>query len=160
MFATKNDLSDETRGAMCELLNTRLAEAIDLSLQAKQAHWNVKGPHFYQLHLLFDQVHDVVEEFIDLIAERVAQLGGVAEGTIQAVTQRSGLAEYPRTISDGMAHVQALSTALGQFGAKVRQEIHTTAEHGDADTSDILTEVSRGIDKQLWFVEAHLQGGR
>jgi starvation-inducible DNA-binding protein len=158
MYQTKNDLSEQCRKQVIELLSARLADCIDLQLQAKQAHWNVKGPNFIALHKLFDEVTDTAEEFVDLIAERIVQLGGIAEGTVRVAGQRSALREYPLNIGAGKDHADAVSNALAASGKLVRSAIGQTAELGDIDTSDLFTEVSRGIDKQLWFVEAHLHG--
>src|SRR6516165_11771992 len=160
MFKTKNDLSEGTRTKAIDLLNARLADCIDLQTQCKQAHWNVKGPTFIALHELFDQVNEAVEDYVDDIAERAVQLGGVAEGTARMVARRSSLAEYPAKAVDGRSHVEALSSALAAFGAAARKGIDQANELGDLDTADLFTEVSRGIDKWLWFVEAHLQAER
>src|SRR5207248_10244224 len=103
MFRTKNDLPEATRVKAVELLNERLADCIDLQTQTKQAHWNVKGPNFIALHELFDKVNEDVEEYVDGIAERAVQLGGVAEGTARKVAKRSLLTEYPNT-ADGRSH--------------------------------------------------------
>ncbi len=157
LFPTKNDLPAGTRGKVAELLNARLADCIDLQTQCKQAHWNVKGPSFIALHKLFDDINEDVEGYVDLLAERVVQLGGTAAGTARIVAGRTTLEEYPQ-ITTGEAHVDALSSALAAFGGVTRKAIDQVDELGDADTVDILTEVSRGIDKWLWFVEAHLQG--
>lgn len=160
MFKTKNDLPEATRAAVIELLNARLADCIDLQTQTKQAHWNIKGPNFIALHELFDKINEEVEDYVDDIAERVVQLGGVATGTARMVAARSSLPEYPANAADGSHHVEALSTALAAFGKAVRKAINDTNDLGDLDTADLLTEVSRGIDKWLWFVEAHLQADR
>ena len=160
MFKTKNDLSEGTRVKAIELLNARLADCKDLQTQVKQAHWNVKGPNFISLHLLFDKINDDVEEYVDEIAERAVQLGGVAEGTARMVAKRSSLAEYPAGAADGRSHVEALSSALAAFGTAARKAIGEANDQGDLDTADLFTEVSRGIDKWLWFVEAHLQAER
>ena len=157
MYETRNDLSKKTRQQVIELMNSRLADAIDLKTQTKQAHWNVKGPSFIALHELFDQIAASVEEYGDLIAERVVQLGGKAAGTARIVAQRSSLEEYPAEIGDESEHVEALANALAAFGKTCRQAIDLTSELGDADAADIFTEISRGIDKYLWFVEAHGQ---
>ena len=157
MFKTKNDLPEGTRVKLIELLNARLADCIDLQTQCKQAHWNVKGQTFIALHELFDQVNEAVEDYVDDIAERAVQLGGVAEGTARVVAKRSSLAEYPAKAVDGRSHVEALSSALAAFGTAARKAIVQANELGDLDTADLFTEVSRGIDKWLWFVEAHLQ---
>ena len=160
MFKTKNDLSEGTRVKAIELLNARLADCKDLQTQVKQAHWNVKGPNFISLHLLFDKINDAVEEYVDEIAERAVQLGGVAEGTARMVAKRSSLPEYPANTVDGRSHVMALSSALAAFGKSARQAIVSANELDDLDTADLFTEVSRGIDKWLWFVDAHLQAER
>jgi starvation-inducible DNA-binding protein len=160
MFKTKNDLPEGTRVKAVELLNARLADCKDLQTQVKQAHWNVKGPNFIALHELFDKINDEVEEYVDEIAERAVQLGGVAEGTARMVAKRSSLADYPANVVDGRSHVEALSTALAAFGKAARKAIEQANELCDLDTADLFTEVSRGIDKWLWFVEAHLQAER
>ena len=156
MYPTKNDLSEGTRRQVIELCNARLADAIDLQTQTKQAHWNVKGPDFIALHKLFDEVNDDVEEYVDLLAERAVQLGGVADGTARAVAKRSTLPEYPLKGGTGRQHVEALSTALASFGKAVRTAIAESDRLDDADTNDIFVEISRGVDKWLWMVEAHL----
>ena len=160
MFKTKNDLSEPTRVQAIELLNARLADAIDLQTQTKQAHWNGKGPHFIALHELFDKVNEDVEDYVDEIAERVVQLGGVAEGTARIAARRSSLSEYPANTVDGRSHVDALSSALAAFGKSARKGIDQANELNDLDTADLFTEISRGTDKWLWFVEAHLQAER
>jgi len=160
MYPTKNDIPVENRASASELLNDLLADLIDLQLQAKQAHWNVKGPNFIALHELFDSVAEAAEEFVDTVAERIAALGGRAEGTIAAVIRRSKLAPYPVDIVSGRDHVEALSTSLAWVGKAARGGIGRATEVGDADTADLFTEVSRGIDKKLWFVESHLPGDR
>src|SRR5262245_24678397 len=157
MFKTKNDLSEAIRIKAIELLNARLADCIDLQTQTKQAHWNVKGPHFIALHELFDKINEEVEDYVDEIAERAVQLGGVAEGTARMVAKRSALAEYLANTVDGRSHVEALSSVLAAFGKSARKAIDSANEFGDLDTADLFTEVSRGIDKWLWFVEAHHQ---
>jgi len=157
LYPTKNDLPEATRIEVIALLNQRLAEAIDLQTQCKQAHWNVKGPAFIGLHKLFDEINEDVEEYVDLIAERVAQAGGIAEGTIGVVEERSTLPDYPLGLSNGPEHVAALSDALAAFGRTIRIGIEEMNELEDAGSADVLTEISRGVDKWLWFVEAHQQ---
>jgi starvation-inducible DNA-binding protein len=157
LYPTKNDLPEAARREAVALLNQRLADCINLQTQCKQAHWNVKGPSFIALHKLFDEINEDVEGYVDLIAERVVQLGGVAEGTVAAVAGRSTLIDYPLTLSKGAEHVAALSDALSEFGRTARVGIEEMNELEDADSADILTEISRGVDKWLWFVEAHQQ---
>jgi len=157
LYKTKNDLPEKVRTQVVAMLQERLAEAVDLVTQAKQAHWNVKGPSFIALHQLFDQVYEHASEHVDLIAERIVQLGGTAEGTLRVAAKRSRLPEYPLSIAGGEEHVAALSHSLAYFGEEVRTGIDKADEIHDRDTADILTEISRSVDKDLWFVEAHAQ---
>jgi len=157
MHNTKIDLAKGKREKIVELLNIRLADAIDLKTQAKQAHWNVKGAGFIGLHELFDQVATEVDTHVDTIAERVTTLGGTALGTVRVAAQKSTLSEYPLEITDGVAHVDALSTALADFSKKIRHNIDEAEKLDDAVTADLFTQISGGIDKLLWFVEAHNQ---
>ena len=157
MYETENDLSLRRRKELNTLMNQRLASAVDLQMQMKQAHWNVKGPSFIGLHELFDKVDEAVESYVDMIAERIVQLGGIAEGTVRVAAARSRLPEYPLAIADGLAHVEAVARALSTFGQEARSTINQADELDDADTADLFTEVSRGLDKWLWFVEAHSQ---
>ncbi len=156
MHKTRNDLPEKTRHEVAAILNARLADSVDLMHQAKQAHWNVKGPSFIALHKLFDEIVDEAEEWMDLMAERVVQLGGIAEGSVRVAAKRSTLKEYPPDISAERDHVEALSAALAAYGKSVRHAIDQADELHDKDTADLFTEVSRGVDKYLWFVEAHL----
>ena len=160
MFDTRNDLPANVREQVIALLNARLADAIDLGAQSKYAHWNVKGPNFIALHELFDKVAESIEEQTDTIAERITALGGSAYGTIRAVARNSTLKPYPEEISEGLAHVDALSAALADHGAKLRAAIDAADRLGDADTADLFTGVSREMDKHLWFLEAHLHAKR
>ena len=148
-------LDDGTRAALVESLNRRLADAIDLQLQAKQAHWNVKGPSFIALHDLFERVAANVAQHADLLAERAIQLGGFADGLVQAVGERSELPPYPSRITSGTDHVTALAGALAAFGGMIGPGITEAEQAGDPATADILTEVARDIDKLRWLVEAH-----
>src|SRR5713226_2884868 len=157
MYETENDISPPRRSQLNVMMNQCLSDAVDLQMQMKQAHWNVKGPHFIGLHELFDQIDEAVESYVDLIAERIVQLGGIAEGTVRVAAERSRLEEYPLIIADGHAHVEAVSKALSTFGHEARKTIAQADQLEDADTADIFTEISRGIDKWLWFVEAHSQ---
>lgn len=160
MFDTRNDLPVGKRSKVITLLNARLADAIDLGAQTKHAHWNVKGPYFIALHELFDKLAESVESQVDELAERLTALGGTAHGTIAAVARATTLKPYPEDISEGLAHLAALSDALAAFGAKVRAGIETSDKLGDADTADLLTGISRASDKYLWFLETHLHAKR
>jgi starvation-inducible DNA-binding protein len=157
MFKTKNPSSEEVREQVVDMLNARLADSIDLHYQAKQAHWNVKGDDFFQLHELFDKVAEATEGHIDLIAERITQLGGTANGTVRDASKNSTLTEYPHDIYDGDSHVEALSNALATFASNIKQNVDDADQLNDMGTNDMLVEIMREIDKYLWFVEAHNQ---
>lgn len=156
MYKTGIDLSEDKREKIIELLNARLADSLDLSTQAKQAHWNVKGIHFYQLHLLFDKVAENVEEYVDLIAERATALGGVAMGTARLAAKSSSLPEYNLNAVTGEEHLKALSQNLAKYANLVRKAIDETDELGDKGTSDLFTQIVREADKDLYFLESHL----
>eukprot|EP01031_Cornospumella_fuschlensis_P051516 gene51516-63002_t len=157
LHRTLNDLPAQKRAEVITLLNPRLADTIDLMHQAKQAHWNVKGRNFIALHQLFDEIADAASGYMDIIAERAVQLGGTAEGTIQVAAKRTELRAYPLRISSERLHIAALSAALAAYGKRVRHAIDQADDLGDKDTADILTEISRGTDKYLWMVEAHVE---
>lgn len=160
MHKTRIDIPEDKRRPLVELLNARLADLVDLQTQLKQAHWNVKGPNFIALHELFDAVTDVVRAHSDTVAERAVILGGIAQGTARVASLGSTLPEYPLDAIDGATHVNAVATVLAAAGKHIRASITRAGELGDADTEDLFTEVSRDLDKQLWFVEAHLQAER
>jgi starvation-inducible DNA-binding protein len=157
LYGTMNDLPEQVRVKVEVLLNERLADITDLKMQSKQAHWNVKGPHFYALHKLFDEIVEALEDYEDDVAERSVQLGGIAKGTVQAVAEHTSLKPYSLNLSAGEDHLKALGSAIAHVGARVRSAIDQSEEYGDKDTADLFTEISRGLDKWLWFVEAHLQ---
>jgi len=159
MSKQKHALPEEQQAKLIELLNRRLADAIDLQLQSRQAYWNVKGPHFMALRELFDKVAQGVEEYANLIAGRIVQLGGMAEGTAHTVVGRSSLDGYRLASADGNSHIDALSTTLTDFGRHTRYASDQASELKDADTAAIFTEIARGIDKWLWFVETSQQAG-
>lgn len=155
MNPTRNTLPEKTRAQVAQLLNARLAEAIDLRLAAKQAHWNVRGATFGELHELFDKVAEAANEWADEMAERAVQLGAIAEGTTAAVAKATNLKPYPLAITAADAHVSATADMLAAFGDKVRASIGIADEAGDPVTADLLTEISAEADKYLWMVEAH-----
>ena len=157
LHPTRNDLATRTRSTVCDLLNARLADAIDLASQVKHAHWNVKGPNFIGLHTLFDAIHDVIDGQVDELAERITALGGVAAGTVAAVARASTLAAYPRDIVRGADHLDALAQGLAAYGGGLRKAIGGAGKAGDDVTADLFTGMTADIDKQLWLVEAHLQ---
>jgi starvation-inducible DNA-binding protein len=157
-FRTHIDLPAKTRSQVVAQLNQTLADTFDLFSQTKQAHWNVKGPEFYHLHLLFDEIAGELSDFVDEVAERLTALGGYALGTARMAASASTLPEYPTDAVDSLDHVRALVERFGLYAAHVREGIDSTDELGDKDTADLYTGISRVIDKRLWFLEAHLQG--
>ena len=159
-FATAIDVAPATRDRLVPMLNQCLADMTDLFTQTKHAHWNVKGPQFIALHELFDQVAGRVAEHCDLLAERVVALGGVANGTLRQAAASSALREYDLSAVDGAEHVRALARQVASLAAEVRQSILHSADEGDPTTSDLFTEISRALDKDLWFIEAHAQQAR
>jgi starvation-inducible DNA-binding protein len=154
---TRHDLPLDTRERMIALLNQQLADAIDLQGQTKQAHWNVKGREFFPLHELFDRLASAVNGYVDLIAERATALGGEAEGTVRIAARHSHLPEYPVGATSGMDHVEALAERYAAYAATTRAAIDIAADNGDQVTADLFTEIGRGMDQLLWFLEAHLQ---
>jgi len=158
LFETAIEIKAPARQSLIAVLNQRLADMIDLFNQTKHAHWNVKGSDFIQLHELFDDIAERVEESCDLLAERVVTLGGLAAGTTRQSAKASTLGEYDLSAVGGADHVRALSGQIARLCASIRAAIKESAELGDPTTSDLFTEVSRALDKDLWFLEAHLQG--
>jgi starvation-inducible DNA-binding protein len=154
---TRNNLDSNAKKVAIEILNERLADAIDLALITKQAHWNLKGPRFIMIHLMLDGFRDQIDEHVDVIAERAVQLGGTALGTSQIVAGRSKLPPYPTDIYKVEDHLAALIERYALVANAVRKAIDDTDEAGDADTADIFTGMSRELDKDLWFLEAHVQ---
>ncbi len=154
---TKNNLKSNAKSVAIELLNARVADGIDLALVTKQAHWNLKGRQFIGVHEMLDGFRTQLDDFVDTMAERVTQLGGTALGTTQVVAQATTLSPYPTDIYAIPDHLAALIDRYGKVANNVRQSIDQATEAGDADTADIFTEVSRGLDKALWFLEAHVQ---
>ncbi len=156
-FTNSVSLPENARQQVIDILNARLADTLDLKTQAKQAHWNVKGPEFFQLHELFDSIASHLEEQVDLIAERVTALGGTALGTARLAAANSSLPEYNFDAVSGLDHVVALSERLAQAANQFRADIDRTDDLGDKATSDLFTQITREADKDLWFLEAHLQ---
>ena len=156
LYSTRIDLAEDIRVKAIETLNQTLAATLDLKTQTKQAHWNVKGMNFYQLHLLFDEMATELEEYVDMVAERITALGGVAMGTARIAAADSIIPEYALDAVTGAEHIDALADRYAKYAKHLRDKIDATDEIGDADTADLYTEISRTIDKRLWFLEAHL----
>lgn len=156
MNSTHNDLPKATRSKVIEILSAQLADALDLKSQLKFAHWNVKGPSFIALHKMFDEIASDADEYADDLAERAVQLGGTADGSVRTVAKKTRLAAHPTTSKSEADHLRAVLDALSTFAASTRKGIDSTDKAGDKDTSDLFTGISRGVDKWVWMVEAHL----
>jgi len=160
IFPTRNYLPHDAREESIGTLNQVLADAVVLQSQCKSAHWNVKGLHFYQLHELFADVAEMLDDYIDEVAERVAALGGLARGTVPAAAQATNLPRFPVEATDEWTVLESLATSLASFDATLGMGIETASSRQDLDTADLLNELSRNVSKSLWFVEAHLQGAQ
>ncbi len=157
-FSSSVKIDEDAKSKIIGILNARLADTIDMKTQVKHAHWNVKGTQFFQLHELFDSIATRLEDHSDLIAERLVQLGGVATGTARQVAAISSIKEYDLNAVEGEDHVRALVQRLGTLANAARKAIDDTGKLGDQATADLFTEVTRAADKDLWFLEAHIQG--
>ena len=154
--STRNDVPSNAKKVSINILQGCLVDAVDLYNATRQAHWNVKGPHFGELHRLFEEFYNALHTSSDDLAERVVQLGGTANGTTQVLAKDTRLKPYPTDLYAGMEHVKALADRYAQVAKTLREGIDQTDEAGDADTADLLTEQSRAMDKMLWMLEAHL----
>lgn len=157
LFRSIIGIPADKRERLVELLNKRLADSINLKTQAKHAHWNVKGKEFIALHQLFDVIASHCEEQSDLIAERVTALGGVAKGVAQLVVRNSGIPDYELDTILGEQHIRAVGKGIVSYATQLRADIELAEELGDKASADLLTEIVRTADKDLWFLEAHLQ---
>lgn len=157
LFATRIDIAQDKRQKLIEMLNRQLAGAMDLYSQTKQAHWNVKGINFYQIHELFDDLAESIFKYIDTIAERATTLGGYAMGTTRMAAAASNLPEYPRDAIDGTQHLEAMIERWSRYAADTRKCIETATSLDDQSTADLFIDLSRTVDKGLWFLEAHFQ---
>jgi len=155
--ASRIALKSNTKAEVIDLMNARLADAIDLALVTKQAHWNLKGREFIAIHEMLDGFRTDLDEHVDTIAERVAQLGGIALGTVQIVAEKTALKPYPTDITRIDDHLNALIDRYADVANSAREGIDRADSAGDADSADILTAYSRTLDKALWFLQSHVQ---
>ena len=156
-FETRIDLKADDREKLVELINQQLADTFDLMSQTKQAHWNVKGANFIAVHKMFDEFAEQLTGHVDTIAERATALGGVANGTARMAAKNSRLSEYPADAVNSQQHLTALADRYAALAKTTREAINKADDLGDPTTSDVFTEVSRDLDQDLWFIEAHLQ---
>jgi starvation-inducible DNA-binding protein len=158
MPTTRNSIHDNARKAAIAALSARMADAIDLGLAIKQAHWNVRGPQFIAVHEMLDTLRGEMDDHVDTMAERISQLAGSPQGTLQAVGGATSLPPYPLDVKGIEPHLTALADRYGALANAVRKAIDEVGDAGDPTSADVLTQVSRGLDKALWFIEAHLPG--
>lgn len=155
---TRNDTDSNAKAVSQDVLQAIVSDAIDLTNATRQAHWNVKGSHFYGLHQMFERFYNMLNKNTDEMAERMVQLGGVPDGTTQGTGGRTRLIAYDAQLLDGLEHCDALADRYSALAHSLRDGIDKTDEAGDADTSDLLTQVSQEVEQALWMIEAHLQG--
>jgi starvation-inducible DNA-binding protein len=158
LYSSQIDLSEEVRQELVGILNQQLADTFDLYSQTKQAHWNVKGEDFYSRHKFFDDLAESIEEYVDTLAERVTALGGIALGTVRMAAEQSTLKEFGVEITDGMSCIKALIERYAAYAVSNRVALTRARELGDPTSEDLFIEISRVIDKDLYFLESHVQG--
>jgi starvation-inducible DNA-binding protein len=156
-FETRTDIEADARQQLIELCNRQLAATFDLYSQNKHAHWNVKGKDFFQLHELFDTLAEEVLPYVDMIAERITALGGVAQGTLRRAAGATELNDFPEDVHEGMQVVDTIANCYANVAASTRRAIDEAEQAGDMGTSDMFTEIVRTLDKHLYFLESHLQ---
>jgi starvation-inducible DNA-binding protein len=156
LHPTRIEIPQEIRLYVIQLLNQTLACTVDLRSHVKQAGWNVRGQDFSPLQVLFATMASELDAYADLVAERIAVLGGIALGTAHTAAIQSRLAAYPDALVDGHAHLVALAERLAPYARAMRGSIALAADVEDADTAAVYTDISRGVDKRLWILEAHL----
>lgn len=156
LHPTYNDIPPEIRRYVIQLLNQTLACTVDLRSHVKQAGWNIRGRDFSPLQALFATMASELDAYADIVAERIAVLGGVSRGTTRSVAMQSRLPEYPEALVEGHAHVAALAERFAPYATAMRSDITHAADVEDADSAALYTDLSRGVDKRLWVLEAHL----
>ena len=157
-WPTRNSVGENAKNVSLTTLQALLTDSIDLYNATRQAHWNLKGTNFIGLHEMLEKFYNALNEQSDMLAERMVLLGGVANGTTQNLANTTRLPPYPADLLDSIGHVKELADRYAQVGKALRDGIDETDDAGDADTADLLTELSRAIDKNLWMLEAHLHG--
>jgi starvation-inducible DNA-binding protein len=157
-FTSSVGVPENNRQAIIALLNQRLADSVDLKSQVKWAHWNVKGMHFIQVHELFDSVASHLDDQTDTLAERITTIGGVANGTVRESAAKSGLKEADLTAIDAASMLKFLVHNVAHHANALRSAVQEADDLGDPITTDLFTTLTRELDKDLWFLEAHLQG--
>ena len=157
-YVTLNPLPEKTRTEMITMLNAIMANILDNHYQTLLAHWNVRGANFIALHKFFDEYagSNGADNWCDWVAERIAQLGGTVQTSVQFIAARTSLPQYPVGLVNAEQHVQALATAAGMIIQQLRDGIACAQRVNDAVTADVLTDVQRSAEKYLWLLEAHI----
>lgn len=158
-FRSSVTLSEDVRGRLAADLEVHLANLLDARSMVKTAHWNLRGPFFFARHELFDRVAGNLAAHADMVAERIGTLGGMTQATVRRTAKRTTLAPYPDDVVTGQGHVQALVERLATLTTGLREGITLAGEHGDAATEDLLTEVLRALELDIWFLESHVVTG-
>lgn len=158
MKKSKNSSSSKPKNKLIDVLNSVLAEAIDLQMQCRQAHWNVRGKNFIALHEFFGRLYTELSVDIDEIAERTAGLGGTAYGSKEEVSGVSGLPKYPVDISSGSDHIQNLAKSFAAHSKSLKKAIEEADDADDDVTEDLLTTICGNMEKRLWLIESHIEG--
>ncbi|PHK94555.1 DNA starvation/stationary phase protection protein Dps [Pseudoroseomonas rhizosphaerae] len=154
---TRNDLGENTKKVSVTVLNGTLTDMIDLTNSVRMAHWTMRGPNFIGLHGMLETFYNELFATADEVAERLVQIGGTPDGTSQIVAEKSRLPAYSQATVYTLDHVKELADRFASLARSVREGIDSTDEAGDADTADLLTGLSRDLDKKLWMLEAHLE---
>jgi len=157
-LSNANETSDDVRTTLVQLLNKQLAETVDLRSQVRQAHFNVRGPYIQELRSLFDGLTLDLRHFADLIAERIRTLGGCAAATVRFVAHESCLRDYPLDALDAHDHLEALLSSYSRYELDTRHNLKVTQEVGDFETAGLLQIISVSTERNLWFLEAYLEG--
>jgi len=155
-YPTRIAIPVEIRAHLITLLNQTLACTVDLRFQVKHAAWNVKGNVFVQLRALFETIVVELDAHMDHVAERITVLGGVVQGTVRTAATQSTLPEYPGDLVEGDAHVLALAERFAYHATAIRAAIEQAANLEEAATANVYTDIARGIETRLSFLETYL----
>ena len=157
MYATPSRLPEPARARIADALNAVLADGLDLHASLKVAHWNLKGPQFPALHLLFEEIATGLATHNDSVAERAVTLGARAWGTVRHVAKASRVADYPQETTRDLEHVRLLGDRIDTYLEGVRSARGVAEKDGDTDTVDVLTGIATELEKHGWFLRASLE---
>jgi starvation-inducible DNA-binding protein len=155
-YGARISMPVEIRVFVIAMLNQTLASTVDLRSHVKQASWNVKGTEFLQLQALFASIATELDAFADLVAERIAVLGGAVQATVRTAARQSKLPEYPADLVDGTTHVRAVADRFADYASAIRADIVHATDVEDAGTANLYTDISREIETRLGELDAYL----